>query len=124
MALKLAIVATHPIQYYAPWFSQLARQAELAVKVFYLSNFGVSGRLDRAFRAPVRWDIPLLEGYEHEFVPNLSPRPGTDGYFGLWNPELLSRLRAWGPDAALLTAYNFASIGYLLARSAAGDLFG
>jgi len=29
---KLAVVATHPIQYYGPWFAHLARQARIAVK--------------------------------------------------------------------------------------------
>lgn len=121
MRLKLAIVATHPIQYYAPWFSHLARQAGLGVRAFYLRDRGVAAHMDPGFQAPVRWDVPLLEGYEHEFVPNRSTHPGTAAYFGLWNPELPGRLRAWRPDAVLLTAYNFASIGYLLLRWGAAD---
>jgi len=113
---KLAIVATHPIQYYAPWFAHLAQQARLAVKVFYLWNFGVAAHVDKGFMAPVRWDVPLLDGYEHEFVENRSSRPGTDHYSGLWNPSLARQVRAYAPDAVLLTAYNYASIGYFLAR--------
>jgi glycosyltransferase involved in cell wall biosynthesis len=118
---KLAIVATHPIQYYAPWFARLAQQAGLALRVYYLWDFGVTSKLDLGFQAPVQWDVPLLEGYEHEFVENRSANPGTAGYFGLWNPALPSRVRAWGPDAVLLTAYNFASIGNLLLRWGRGD---
>ncbi len=121
MRLKLAIVATHPIQYYAPWFSHLARQAELEVRVFYLWDSGAGDHLDPGFEAPVRWDISLLDGYQHEFVPNRSARPGTDRYFGLWNPDLATQLRAWRPQAVLLTAYNFASLGYLLLRWGTGD---
>ena len=121
MRLKLAIVATHPIQYYAPWFSHLARQAALDVRVFYLWDFGVAAHVDRGFQVPVTWDVPLLEGYAHEFVPNRGTNAGTAGYFGLWNPDLPGRLRAWGPDAVLLTAYNYASIGNLLLRWGKGD---
>lgn len=116
MPTKLAIVATHPIQYYAPWFAHLAREAGLAVRVFYLWDFGVAAHVDRGFQRPVRWDVPLLEGYAHEFVENRSPSPGTAGYFGLWNPALPRRVRAWAPSAVLLTAYNFASIGHFLLR--------
>lgn len=116
MDLRLAIVATHPIQYYAPWFALLARQAGLEAKVFYLWDAGARSRRDPGFLADVRWDIPLLDGYEHEFVPNRSARPGTERYFGLWNPGLVARVRAWRPDAVLLTAYNFASLGLFLLR--------
>lgn len=121
MRLKLAIVATHPIQYYAPWFASLALQAGIAVKVFYLWNFGVAAHVDEGFLAPVQWDVPLLDGYEHEFVENRSPSAGTGHFFGLWNPALARRVRAYAPDAVLLTAYNYASILYFLLRWSAKD---
>lgn len=113
MGTKLAIIATHPIQYYAPWFAFLA-SAGLRLRVFYLWDFGVASHIDTGFRVPVQWDIPLLDGYEYEFVQNRSRSPGTSHYFGLWNPDLSRRVRAYCPDAVLLTAYNFASIGYFL----------
>jgi glycosyltransferase involved in cell wall biosynthesis len=115
MQPKLAIVATHPIQYYAPWFARLASSG-LALRVFYLWDFGVAARVDPGFRTAVQWDIPLLEGYEHEFVENRSRHPGTGGHFGLWNPALPGRVRAYRPEAVLLMAYNFASIAYFLLR--------
>lgn len=116
MGPKLAIVATHPIQYYAPWFAHLARGTGLELRVFYLWDFGVADRMDEGFGVPVRWDIPLLQGYDHEFVKNRSPWPGTDHFFGLWNPGLPRRLREFAPGAVLLTAYNYATFGLLLAR--------
>ena len=72
---RLAIVTTHPIQYYAPWFRHLAAGGDLDLKVFYLWDFGVTDKVDPVFGQAVRWDVPLLEGYEHEFVPNRSRRP-------------------------------------------------
>lgn len=119
--MKLAIVATHPIQYYAPWFSFLAKQAEFDVRVFYLWDFGVAAHTDQGFEVPVTWDVPLVDGHAHEFLANHSSRPGTAGYCGLWNPDLPGRLREWRPDAVLLTAYNYASIGNLLLRWGKGD---
>lgn len=121
MASRLAIVASHPVQYHAPWFAHLAREPGLEVRVFYLWDFGVRAAVDPGFRQPVRWDVPLLEGYAHEFVPNRGTGAGTAAFFGLWNPALPARLRAWRPDAVLLTTYAYASIAHLLLRWGRGD---
>lgn len=108
-AQRLAIVVSHPIQYYAPWFRHLAQQPDLEVRVFHLWDFGVTAQVDPGFGHPVQWDIPLLEGYASEFVPNLSAEPGTHHFHGLDNPELVPRLQAWKPDAILLFGYAYRS---------------
>lgn len=116
MKPRLAIVATHPIQYVVPWYRHLQRSGEVSLRVFYLWNAGVTERHDHGFGHAVRWDIPLLEGYEHEFVPNRSPFPGTHRPWGLWNPSLAARLREWRPDAVLLWGYNYFTLLALVAR--------
>lgn len=107
---KLAIVLSHPIQYYAPWFRYLSQDASLNVRVFYLWNFGVTAEFDRGFGQTIQWDIPLLEGYEYEFVPNKSRQPGTHHIWGLQNPSLINQVRAFQPDAVMMMNYNYASI--------------
>ncbi|MFN8010166.1 MAG: glycosyltransferase family 4 protein [Holophagaceae bacterium] len=102
---RLAIVVSHPIQYYAPWFRHLAQQPDLEVRVFHLWDFGVTAQVDRGFGHTVQWDIPLLEGYASEFVPNASRDPGTHHFSGLDNPDLVPRLEAWRADAILLFGY-------------------
>lgn len=114
MSCRLAIVATHPIQYFSPWFRDMAHASDVSLRVFYLWDFGVGNRVDPGFGRPIRWDIPLLSGYEHEFVPNRSRCPGTSRTMGLWNPDLAARLRAWRPDVVLLMGYNFASLLHLI----------
>jgi glycosyltransferase involved in cell wall biosynthesis len=113
---RLAVVTTHPIQYYAPWFRHLAREPGLDVRIYYLWDFGVTDRVDPGFGQSLRWDVPLLEGYAHEFVPNRSRRPGTHSFWGIDNPALLPRLRALGPDAVLCLGYNHATFARLLWR--------
>jgi glycosyltransferase involved in cell wall biosynthesis len=113
---RLAVVTTHPIQYYAPWFRHLASGVGLDVRVYYLWDFGVTDRVDPGFGQAVRWDVPLLEGYAHEFVPNRSRRPGTHAFWGIDNPELPARLRSFGPAAVLCLGYNFATFARLLWR--------
>lgn len=103
---RLAVVISHPIQYYSPWFRWMAARG-WTLRVFYLWDFGVARRIDPEFGREVVWDIDLLSGYEHEFVPNRSRSPGTHHFRGLDNPALSSRLRAWNPDAVLLFGYKY-----------------
>ena len=67
-------------------------------------------KTDKKFGKAVKWDVDLLEGYDHEFVPNVSARPGTDWFGGLNNPELLQRVKAFAPDAVLQFGYNYKSL--------------
>lgn len=111
---KLAIVTSHPIQYYAPWFCHLATAADFSIKVFYLWNFGITEQVDAGFQQPIQWDIPLLTGYDYEFVPNVSPDPGTHHFWGLQNPTLLQQVGSYRPNAVLFLSYNYASIYHFL----------
>jgi glycosyltransferase involved in cell wall biosynthesis len=107
---KLAIITSHPIQYYAPWFRYLVQETDIEIKVFYLWNFGVTQQIDTGFKQIIQWDIPLLDGYNHEFVPNVSSTPGTHHFWGLQNPTLSQQVKLYQPDAVLLMCYNYASI--------------
>ncbi|XGV97086.1 MAG: glycosyltransferase family 4 protein [Leptolyngbya sp. BL-A-14] len=107
---RLAIITSHPIQYYAPWFRYLASHAALEFRVFYLWDFGVRQQIDPGFQQVIEWDIPLLKGYEHEFVPNVSDRPGTKHFWGLQNPSLIEQVKQYQPDRVLMMNYNYASL--------------
>lgn len=111
---KLAIITSHPIQYYAPWFRALAQDPQLAIRVFYLWDFGITPQADPGFQKSIQWDIPLLTGYDYEQVPNSSKRPGTSHFWGLQNPLLLQQVRQYAPDAVLLMNYNYASLYHFL----------
>lgn len=109
--ISLAIIASHPIQYYAPLFRWIARDSNLNIKVFYLWDFGITNQIDQGFKQSLKWDIPLLEGYDYEFVKNISKNRGTHHILGLQNPSLTEQVLAFKPDAILLTvSYNYASI--------------
>ncbi len=112
--MRLAIVGSHPVQYYAPWFQRLAAEPELDLRVFYLWDFGVTEQVDKGFGRAVRWDLPLLDGYASEFVPNVAQDPGTHHFGGLRNPELPQRLAAFAPGALLVFGYNHHSLQRLI----------
>lgn len=106
---RLAVILSHPTQYYSPWFRWVAQHTALSLRVFYLWDFGVTRQRDPRFQTELKWDVDLLSGYEAEFVPNIAKKPGTDHFGGLRNPELPRRLGAWSPDAVLLFGYKSSS---------------
>ncbi len=106
---RLAVIVSHPIQYYSPWFRHLASRPELTLKVFYLWDFGIEEKKDEKFGTAFTWDIPLLDGYDYELLENISADPGTHQFKGLDNPEIISKLQNWNPDAILLFGYNYAT---------------
>ena len=108
-SVRLAVVLSHPTQYYSPWFRWLRAHTALEFRVFYLWQAGVSAQPDPEFLKTFQWDVDLLSGYEHEFVPNVAASPGTGRFWGLRNPTLTSRLAAWRPEAVLLFGYAYAS---------------
>lgn len=107
---KLAIISTHPIQYYAPLFQLLASGKNTEIKVFYTWGDKAKGKIfDPGFGKEREWDIPLLDGYEHEFVTNISSNPGSHHFNGIINPGLISRIKLYQPDAILVFGWNFQS---------------
>jgi glycosyltransferase involved in cell wall biosynthesis len=101
---KLAIIATHPVQYYAPWFRFLANNSGLITKVFYLHDAHVASSVDPGFKVAFEWDVPLLDGYDHEFIQKGESR----GRFDAWRASdaLLSAVKTYNPQIVFLTGYN------------------
>jgi len=105
---RLAFINTHPIQYYAPLHRAIAARPGWDVRVFFTWHGG-GPAVDAGFKREFAWDIPLTDGYEFEVVPNTSHDPGPHHHTGIANPELVSRVAAWRPDAVVLTGYNYTS---------------
>ncbi|MDD3180131.1 MAG: glycosyltransferase family 4 protein [Opitutaceae bacterium] len=106
---RLAVILSHPTQYYSPWFIWLGAHTPLPFRVFYLWDFGVRDTRDPQFGTTFRWDRDLLSGYESEFVPNTAADPGTHHWRGLSNPALPDRLAAWRPECLLLFGYKWSA---------------
>lgn len=105
--LRLAVVATHPVQYTAPVLRAMAHSGRLQVKAFYTwSQTRHGGFTDREFGAQVLWDVPLLDGYEHEFIANTASDPGPHHFFGIRTPTLCKAIAEWGADAVLVIGWN------------------
>jgi len=118
---KLGIVSTHPIQYFSPWFRHLAEQgdrlglrlrlsneepAKFEFEVFYAHKQTARGQAEAGFGVEFEWDVPLLEGYPHRFLKNVSKRPGTDWFGGCDCPEIGEILVKEGFTHVLLIGWH------------------
>ncbi len=109
--VRLAYLVSHPIQYQAPLLRRIAEEPEIDLTVFFGSDFSVRGYRDEGFGVGVKWDIPLLDGYRHEFLPKLRDR-GTVSVASPLNYGIVSRLRGEGGDAAFdaLWVHGYATV--------------
>ncbi|RYG29395.1 MAG: glycosyltransferase, partial [Chitinophagaceae bacterium] len=105
---KLAIITTHPVQYYAPVFKRLT-QVHPQTKVFYTWGTASIEKYDPDFRKVIAWDIPLLDGYDYEFLANSSARPGTSHFRGIVNPKILQAINNYGADILLIYGWSWQS---------------
>jgi glycosyltransferase involved in cell wall biosynthesis len=60
---RLGVLATHPIQYQAPLYQELARRGVVDLEVAFLSSAGARPVRDPGFGVTLAWDIDLLGGY-------------------------------------------------------------
>ena len=74
--VRLAYLVSHPIQYQAPLLRRIAREPDIDLTVLFGSDFSVKGYRDQGFGVGVKWDVPLLDGYKHVFLPKI--RDGQD----------------------------------------------
>src|SRR4029077_9719598 len=107
--LRLALVVSHPIQYYAPLHQRLAKRDDIEIKVFFTWHAATEAVVDPGFGQAFAWDIPLTEGYDYELVPNTAHDPGTHHFFGLRNPSLVGRVLQWMPHIVHITGWAWAS---------------
>jgi len=85
-AKRLGILATHPIQYHAPLFRELARREGVDLTVYFCHR-PTPVEQGRGFGVAFEWDVDLLSGYRHVFLENRARKPAK-GFFGYDNPDL------------------------------------
>lgn len=71
--LRIAYLLSHPIQYQSAMLRELSAEPDIDITVFYGLDTTDHGSFDAGFGRHVTWDVPLLDGYRHEFLPTLIP---------------------------------------------------
>jgi len=119
--LKIIVINTHPIQYFAPLYRKMAEEG-LDVEVWYCSDESIKGKLDKGFSTNVKWDIPLLDGYPYRFYKNQSWRPSIyNGFWGLINIGILKCLFKAKKSVVLVHGWaNFTSAASIIIAKISG----
>jgi len=96
--LRVAIVASHVIQYQAPFFRLLAGDPDVDLTVLYCSRHGAEAYHDAEMQTTLRWNLDLLDGYRHRFLRNFGR---GRGYSRLINPAVMPALLRGGYDGVV-----------------------
>jgi glycosyltransferase involved in cell wall biosynthesis len=104
MTTRLAVVVSHPIQHFAPWHRETAKIPGLSLRVFFCCDWGLVEYTDPHFQTQVRWDVPLLEGYDYEFLP-IGRRPQRLSFWEVDNPAVGEALSKFNPDVVQVFGY-------------------
>ncbi len=106
--MHLAVLTSHPIQYYAPLFRHLAQRLDL--HVFYAHDATRAQQAAAGFGSAFQWDIDLTSGYAHSFLNNVSKNPSATQFSGCDTPEIAARLREGRFDAVLTLGWHLKSL--------------
>lgn len=114
---RIAVVNSHPIQYFAPLYAYLNCDPQLDITALYCSDSSLRGSVDPGFKQSVKWDVDLLAGYRSVFLGKRAKRRTPRGFWSLVCPEVWSEIRSGRYDAVWLHGYAYAA--YVLAFFAA-----
>lgn len=100
----LLIVDTHPVQYRVQLYRKLVTKYNMPAMAFYAEKKGVEGYQDKEFGCDVKWDVPLLEGYDSLFLTNKNHLRIFCSF--KWFKEIVGFTRANKVKAIFIPGYN------------------
>lgn len=101
---RVAVVVSHPIQYYVTLYRALAQSPALELKVFFASRFGLEETFDPEMNVKLAWAMDLTGGYDHEFLPG-AEAIGEIGFRSVDNPAVGAALGKFRPEAVIIHGY-------------------
>ena len=117
MTRKLLVFDSHPVQYRVPIWQYMTRKSPGSVHVAYASDCSVRGFMDKEFGTALKWDEPMLNGYEST-VLNCEHGTPLSGWGSLTGDGVKALLEKVKPDAVLLTGlnYKYDAVAYMQAK--------
>jgi glycosyltransferase involved in cell wall biosynthesis len=118
--VRIAVLNSHPIQYFAPLYAYLNSAPELEVTALYMSDVSIRGGNDADFGRDVKWDVDLIAGYRSVFLGQAVRTREPRGFWSLIVPQVWKELRSGRYDVLWLHGHNYAAnlIALLAAKTA------
>jgi glycosyltransferase involved in cell wall biosynthesis len=117
MTVRVAHLVSHPIQYFAPLYRELAQRREIDLTVYYYSDATLREFVDPGFGRSVQWDTPLLDGYRHRMLPSAARTPISGTFARRPNLDVIREATSGAYD--VLWVHGYAHLTTWLAVTAA-----
>jgi glycosyltransferase involved in cell wall biosynthesis len=78
--IKVVHLISHPIQYFVPLYRELARRHEIDLTVMFYSMQSAGAYRDSGFGKTVKWDVPMLDGYQKYISVHAASRAMAGGF--------------------------------------------
>lgn len=121
--VRLAYLTTHPTQHQAPLLKRIAAEPDIDLVAYFASDISTKPFVHPDFGRAISWDVPLLDGYRHEFLPMHGRKLREGELPDFWRPVthgLRDRLRQHRPDVLLV--HRFGRLHHLAALRTADHM--
>jgi glycosyltransferase involved in cell wall biosynthesis len=115
--VRVAHLVSHPIQYFAPLYRELARRPEIDLTVYFYSDATTREFVDAGFGRALTWDTPLLDGYQYRFMPSASRTDISGRFLKRPNLDIVGEVASGAYD--VLWVHGYAHLTTWLAVAAA-----
>lgn len=107
---RLAVIVSHPIQHFVPFYRALAADETIELRVIFGAPIGVERYFDTEMQTEIAWQMDMTGGYPHIF---LEPSQGRvePGLFAPNSRKVWRELSRFAPDAVIV--YGYAQINNL-----------
>lgn len=121
--VRLTYLVSHPIQYQTPLLRRIAQEPDIDLKVLFGSDHSVRGYKDEGFGVGIKWDVPLLDGYRHVFLPKIRDKDSVSPTSPI-NRGIVRQLRGGSGEIPtdVLWVHGYASVNALHGMIAAKAL--
>lgn len=113
--IRLTVVLTHPVQYFAAWFRHIARSCPAIDLIVLYGTEPTPEQQGVGFDAAFTWDVPLHDGYQSRVLrpPDDRQSVRSDAFRGVDVPDIGAAIRQTRPDVVLVMGWH--SITYIRA---------
>ena len=114
MENNVLFINSHPIQYFAPMYKYMNEQG-IKTDCWYCCDASIKGGFDQEFGRNIKWDIPLLDGYDSKFFKNNSWSPSPEnGFFGLVNLSMIWNLFRIPKSTIIVHGWHYFTLFWVL----------
>jgi glycosyltransferase involved in cell wall biosynthesis len=104
---RIGFLISHPIQYYAPLFRELASRCDLTV--YFAHRQTAEQQAGAGFDVAFDWNIDILSGYDSRRLDNIARKPSVDRFDGCDTPGIADEIRRERFDAFIVPGWAFRS---------------